>query len=112
MITTFILFKDSKNSFLSELDRNSIEYSQIELFSSGVMASGELIAIAKAFVSSTAFATVVVTWLKTRASRKIIVTAKDEKIIHLEGYSVDEVEKILAIADRVAVVETGGDKDQ
>ncbi|WP_395026130.1 hypothetical protein [Comamonas odontotermitis] len=112
MITTFVLFKDSKESFLSELNRSSIEYKPIEAFSSGILASGELISLAQAVVSSTAFAAIVAAWLKARASRKVIVTTKGNKVVHLEGYSVAEVEKILSLADRVAVIDTVSGADQ
>lgn len=106
MKTIFVLFKDSKASFLSELDRNAIKYSPVEAFSSGVMASGALVAIAQAVASSTAVAAIVVAWLKARASRKVIVTTEANQVVHLEGYSIAEIEKILAIAVRVAIIDT------
>ena len=106
METIFVLFKDSKASFLSELDRSAIKYNPVEALSSGVMASGTLIAIAQAIASSTAVAAIVVAWLKARASRKIIVTTEANQVVHLEGYSIAEVEKILAIAARVAIIDT------
>ena len=106
MITTFALFKDSKDSFLYELDKASVKYSRVEAFSGVVMASGTLIAIAQAVASSTVLAAVVVAWIKARASRKIIVTTNTNEIIHIEGYSVAEVEKVLSIAMRVTVIDT------
>ncbi|MBN3750767.1 hypothetical protein G3N96_35980 [Burkholderia sp. Se-20373] len=112
MITTFVLFKHSKESFLSELNRASIKYSPVETFSSGIMASGELIAIAQTVASSTAVATIVSAWLKARASRKVIVTTKDNQVTHLEGYSVKDIEKILSVTDRVAVIESDSNSNQ
>ncbi len=106
MHTTFVVFKDSKASFLSDLDRNAIKYQPIEAFSSAIMASGTLISITQSVVSSTAFAAIVVAWIKYRSSRKIIITTKENNVVHLEGYSVKDVEKILSIAERVAVIDT------
>jgi hypothetical protein len=102
----FELYKHSKTSFLYELDNSAIKYQSIQAFSSEIMASGVLIAIAQAAVSSTAVAAIVVAWLKARASRKIVVTTKANQVVHLEGYSVVEVEKILALAVRVSVIDT------
>ncbi|WP_175033657.1 hypothetical protein [Burkholderia lata] len=112
MITTFVLFKHSKDSFLSELNQASIKYSPVETFSSGIMASGELITIAQTVASSTAVATIVSAWLKTRASRKVIVTTKENEVTHLEGYSVKDVEKILSMADRVTMIESENNSNQ
>lgn len=106
MATIFILFKDSEDSFLAALDENSIAYNPVAACSGQVMASGTLIAIVQAVASSTALAAIVVAWLKARSSRKIIVTSADNQIIHLEGYSVAEVEQILALAARVAIIDT------
>jgi hypothetical protein len=112
MVTIFVLFKDSKASFLSELDRSAIEYSPVEAFSNSVMASGTLIAIAQTVASSTALAAIVVAWLKARASRKIIVTTEANEVVHLEGYSIADAEKILAIATRVAVIDTSSSNQE
>jgi hypothetical protein len=106
MDTLIILFKDSSDSFLAELDEHSIAYNHTAALSGQVMASGTLVAIAQAVASSTAFAAIVVAWLKARSSRKIIVTTEDNRVFHLEGYSLAEAEKVLAMAIRIAAIDT------
>ena len=106
MITIFVLFKDSEESFLASLQENSVAYSPVHAYSSNVMASGTLISIVQAVASSTAVAAIVASWLKARASRKVIVTTEANQVVHLEGYSVSEIEKILAVAVRVSIIDT------
>jgi len=104
--TIFVLFKDSTDSFLTMLDDSAIKYDSVAALSGQLIASGTLIALAQTVASSTAIAAIVVAWLKARSSRKIIVTTELHQIIHLEGYSLAEVEKILAVATQVAVIDT------
>lgn len=106
MTVIFSLFKDSEKSFLAALDEAAIDYNPVAALSTTILASGGLIAIAQTIVSSGAVAAIVVAWLKARASRKVIVTTNENQVVHVEGYSVDEVEKILAIAASVAVIDT------
>lgn len=106
MTVIFSLFKNSENSFLAALDEASIDYNPVAALSSTIMASAELIGIAQAVLSSGALTAIVVAWLKARASRKVIVTTNENQVVQLEGYSVADVEKILTIATRVAVIDT------
>ena len=106
MATTFALFKDSEKSFLAALDEGAIAYDPVAVCSGQVMASGNFIAIAQTFVCSTAFATIVVAWIKARSSRKIIITTNDNQVVHLEGYSVAQATEILALAKHVAIIDT------
>jgi hypothetical protein len=106
MDVLIILFKDSRDSFLSALDEQAVSYNPVAALSGQVMASGTFVAIAQAVASSTAFAAIVVAWLKARASRKIIVTTEDNRVFHLEGYSLADAEKILTMASRVTAIDT------
>ena len=54
-------------------------------------------------------AAVLVAWLRGRASRKIIVTTKDDTVVHAEGLSVEEFEKILPHAKNVSAIDTATD---
>jgi len=72
------------------------------------MAAGAIIEIWSAIKDITpwgALALVLVTWLKTKSSRKIIITSKNNDIFHAEGMSVAEVERLLDVAKDVAVIE-------
>jgi hypothetical protein len=46
-----------------------------------------------------------VAWIRAKAARKIVVTTKDGKVIHTEGFSVEQFEKILADAEEVTVID-------
>lgn len=106
MMVIFSLFNNSKNSFLAALEEASIDYNPVAALSNTVVASAEFIGIAQAVLSSGTLTAIVVAWLKARASRKVIVTTNENQVVQLEGYSVAEVEKILAIAARVAIIDT------
>ena len=69
-------------------------------------ATGDVVQLIGHAIPWASVATVLVAWLKTRASRKIIITTKDNKVIHIEGYSVEQFEQILAQAKEVAVIDT------
>jgi hypothetical protein len=52
---------------------------------------------------------VLVTWLRGRASRKVIVQTNEQMVLHIDGYSVKEVEKVLEKASSINAIQT--DKD-
>ena len=100
------LFKDSRASFLKDLSEAGIDFEESQPIPGRIMASATYVAIAQIAAVSGAVATVLVAWFKARASRKVILTLKDQKIVHLEGYSAKEVEALLKITESVAVVDT------
>lgn len=72
------------------------------------MAAGWIVDVFSAVKDGTpwgALAVVVVAWLTAKSNRKVIVTTKDNKIIHMEGLSVAEVIKVLEAAKDVGVIE-------
>ena len=100
------LFKDSRASFLQDLSEAGIDFEESQPIPGRIMASATYVAIAQIAAVSGAVATVLVAWIKARASRKVILTLKDQKIVHLEGYSAKEVEALLKITESVAVIDT------
>lgn len=77
------LFKHSQVSFIQALDKARVRYEEEQPVPSQ-KASGALITIAQTAAVSGAIATVLVAWLRARASRKVILTLQDKRIIHLE----------------------------
>ncbi len=69
-------------------------------------ATGDILQFIGHAVPWASVATFMVAWLRARASRKIIVTTKDNKVIHTEGYSVEQFEQVLTDAREVAVIDT------
>lgn len=68
--------------------------------------TGEVLQFLEHSIPWASIATVLVAWLRARSSRKIIVTTKDNKVIHAEGYSVEQFEQILAQAREATVIDT------
>lgn len=100
------LFKDSQVSFLQDLDEAGVPYEELRVTQGKVMASGAMIVIAQTAAIAGSIATVLVAWLKSRASRKVMLTLHDRTIFHLEGYSVEQVLELLPLVDHGAVIDT------
>ena len=99
------LFKDSFGPFMKLLNEHGVKYTSREV-RSGPMASGEIIELILSTAISGAFATVVVAYLHRHRGRKVIVTTKEGAVMHIEGHSLKETEKILEQAKNIMVVET------
>ncbi len=108
------LFKDGSKEFLEMLEASAIEYEKGSLFLPGpIVAAGDVVEIVKAVGGASiipSLAAVIVQWLKNRGSRKVIVQTKSKEIIHLEGYSVGEVEKALEAAENFSVIQAKRDE--
>lgn len=102
------VFKDSAVSFTSALSENGIQFSRRIQLSEAPMAAGTIIEIFSAIKDATpwgALAVVVVAWLKAKNSRKVIITTKDNEIIHAEGLSIPEIERVLEKAKNIGIIE-------
>lgn len=73
--------------------------------SSGVIEIVQAVGVASMWAG---LATVLVAFIKTRSSRKVIITTKDNTVIHAEGLTAQELERILGMATSIAVIETDG----
>lgn len=91
------LFKDSQASFVQALDDAGVPYEELRAPPGPIMASSAMIAIAQTVAIAGAVASVLVAWLRARASRKVILTLHDKTIVHLEGYSVEQVRGLLPL---------------
>jgi len=100
------LFKDSEASFRQALDKSDIEYEAKKPKPGEVVAAGLIIEVVQTIATSGAIAAVLVAWLRARASRKIILTLEDNKVVHLEGYSIKEVQQVLPMVKSAAIIDT------
>ncbi len=98
------LFKDSEASFIRALDEAGIPYESRMQFS--VMAAPTMVEILQTVATPGAIAAVFVAWQKARASRKIILTLHGNKVVHLEGYSVDQAKELVPLIDHMAAIDT------
>jgi hypothetical protein len=69
-------------------------------------ATGEVLQFIEHAIPWASLAGVAVAWLRARANRKIIVTTKDNKVIHTEGYSVEQFADILTKAREFTAIDT------
>ncbi|MDH4610470.1 hypothetical protein [Pseudomonas sp. BN102] len=103
------LFKSSYTPFIEMLKENEIKYGEVKTFSTAPMASGMVLAL-YGFLQTAApwaaLAAVLVAWIKSKSSRKVIITTKDNQVIHLEGLSPKETERLLEVAINLAVIDT------
>jgi len=67
--------------------------------------SGDILQFVEHAIPWVSIATVLVAWIRAKAARKIIVTTKAGKVIHTEGFSVEQFEKILADAEEITVID-------
>ncbi|WP_155500116.1 hypothetical protein [Comamonas testosteroni] len=100
------LFKDSRASFLKECSNAGIDFEELMPMPGSIMASATFVTVAQAAAVAGSIAAVLVAWIKARSSRKVILTLQDKKIVHLEGYSVEEVKALLSTTEVVAVIDT------
>ncbi len=104
-----LLLGPGSDSFIAALDEAGIEYERRNPKPQpGVImnASGDIVQFLEHAIPWASIATVLVAWIRARASRKIIVTTTDNKVVHTEGYSVEQFEKILTQAREIAIIDT------
>ncbi|MGL6486940.1 effector-associated constant component EACC1 [Aeromonas hydrophila] len=109
------VFKDSFRPFFELLNEHKVKYQMREMRSGVPMASSGVIEIVQAIGAASMWAglaAVLVAFIKSRSSRKVIVTTKDNTTIHAEGLTASELERILAIAASIAVIDTGGSQPE
>ena len=68
-------------------------------------ATGDVLLFAENVVPWASLATVLVAWIKARSARKIIVTTKAGKVIHAEGFGVEQFQQICDDLEEVAVID-------
>ncbi len=95
------LFKASYDPFLELLQREEVAFDKLRRPVGAVMNSGTEITVAVAFFGG--LVKVINQYLKTRPTRKVNITTKDHKvkIIQLENYNADEVERLIGQATRI-----------
>lgn len=78
------------------------------------MAAGWVIEVFSAVKEATpwgALAVVIVAWLKAKSSRKVIITTRDNTVVHVEGFSIEQVAKVLESAKDAAIIDVPPTKD-
>jgi len=100
------LFKDSFGPFVTLLNEHHIKYTMRDVRSGVPMASSGVVELLQSAAMWGALATVVVAFIKSRRGRKVIITTNDNTVVHAEGLSPEELEKVLAQAKSLTAIET------
>lgn len=107
-----VLFKDSFEPITGLLKENGIEH-QIPMQRSGVMAGPSgVIEVLQSPAIWAALSTVIVSYLKYKNSRKVMITTKDNKVVHAEGLNEKELEEILESSKEFTAFDSRKDKPE
>jgi hypothetical protein len=106
------LFKDGKEDFLALLSAEGIQYELRRPPIGMIVAAAEWIELLKALSLPAVvggLATVIVAYLRHKHGRKVIITTKDNVVVHAEGLTKDELQQVLKRASNITVVEKRAD---
>ena len=103
------LFKDSLDSFVELLDEHGIAHRYQDPRAGGPMVSGHVFEVLQSAAMWGALATVIIAFINRRRGRKVIITTKDGIVVHAEGLSTKEIEKVIGEAKSLAAIDSGKD---
>ncbi len=110
------LFKDSFGPFLTLLNEHQVKYQMREVRSGILMAMPGVVEIIQAVGNVAmwgALATVLVTFIKSRYGRKVMITTKDNRILQAcEGLSPKELEQVLEYAKSLSITDLNKHQDE
>jgi hypothetical protein len=104
------VFKDSFGPFIELLNEHGVKYQMRETRSGAPMASSGVVEIIQAVGAASLWgglAAVLVAFIKSRTGRKVIITTKDNTVVHADGLTADELERVLGMAANLAVIDPG-----
>lgn len=103
------LSRESFGDFITLLNEHQIKYQMQDMRSGVVMASSGVIELVQGLGNAAmwgALATVIVAFINRRKGRKVIITTKDNIIIHVEGLSIEELEVALEHARNINLIDS------
>jgi hypothetical protein len=102
------LFRSSFGPFLEPLNEHELRYDMRQVRSVVPMASGSSLEIIKVIGDAAfwpAVAAVVIAFINGRNGRKVIITTNNKMIVHAEGLSLRELERVLQIAENMTAID-------
>ena len=103
------LHKNGQSEFLSLLSAHGVEYDerphQLDVIMAGPATVLEIIS------ENAPLAAVLVAWFGARASRKVIIQTKNRDVVHIAGYSVKQVSKLLEATGSISIIQADKDDD-
>jgi hypothetical protein len=104
------VFRESFGPIVQLLNEYHVRYSMQQTRSGVPMNSTQVIELLQSAALWSALAAVVVAFIKGRSSRKIIITTKENTVVHAEGLSVEELTEVLKQAKNLTAIETSKDE--
>jgi hypothetical protein len=102
--------RQGRTDFISLLQEHKIEFAERHPPAGMIVAAGDAIELIGALGTPlfSAVAYVLGKWLLARRTRRVIITLHDRQILNLDaqGYSQDEVSKMLSQATSLTVIDT------
>ncbi len=106
------VFKDSFGPMIELLNAHDVKYQMREQRSGAVMAASGVIEVLQSPAMWAALAAVVVAFIRSRNGRKVIITTKDNEVIHAEGLNPKELEEILKKSKSLAAIDPSKNAEQ
>lgn len=101
------VFKDSFSSLLVALNENELRYQLRQNRSAVPLASSGIVELLLSPGVWGPMAAMVVAFIRRRNGCKVIITTKENSVIHAEGLSEAELAEVLSMAKSIAIAERG-----
>ncbi len=99
------VFKNSYLPVTELLDAENLSWSMRQERSGVVMASSGVLEVALNAGAWVSIAAVLIAFIKARHGRRVMITTKEKEVIHAEGLTAKELEKILENAAWVTAID-------
>ena len=100
------VFKDSFGPIVELLNKYNVKYQMQQIRSAQVAASSGVIELLLSPAMWGSLAIIIVAFIKAKNGREVIITTKDDKIIHAKGLTKEEIEPLLKEAKNLAAIDT------
>ena len=100
------LFRDSRDSYLRALQELQVTAIHRQPPPGLILNSGFRFYVEKAIELAGPISRATIKWLSAKGSRKVIITRKDGSIVHVEGYSAENLIELFPHIERLTVIDT------
>lgn len=101
------VFKGSFAPVLILLKEHNIKYQMHEFRSGTIMASSQVVEVIVNASIWASLASVVIAFIKAKNGREVMITTKDNKIIHAKGLDSKQLQAVLQQAKDIKAIDTG-----
>ncbi|MDF2183119.1 hypothetical protein [Neptuniibacter sp. CAU 1671] len=105
------VFKHSFKPILNLLKENGIQYQMREIRAGEIIASAGVIEIILNATMWVSLASVIIAFIKAKNGREVMITTKDNKIIHAKGLDSKQLQAVLEQAKDIKAIDTGKERE-